>query len=828
VIDNVTFLTVLCHLLFEKMHAVKRIVRSLATKVAPHIYGDHDRIEMTSSEKQGVTATLIILVFLAMIFNVTSPEVSFLIALVVLMLCEILTLSETLAGFSNEALVTIGALYIVIGAVEKSHVVDAVARSAFGTTGSLWISKLKMYVIGFFISCFLNKTPLMALFIPIVKDFARIRGIGVSQVMMPMAFALVAGSFGTIIATSTNLTINGLMLADRGYQFSFFSVLPIGAPTAAILIIYCVVAAPWLLPDNKTGLIRLARDKTSALVSEIYVTADSQFVGSSVSMLCARLGLSTNQIIKIRRNIHNINNGAQLSGEAGKQAPKKEPEHILDPAYWTTTGHFWANVATTATTNMLSTVRRYQSKRNAQSSKSDGASSKSAEGNQSPSKYIELAADGADVEAATTDPEYQDILSPDPLSEVVLAGDVLFVSQAQIVVSKLMKAVAGEAFGLKLLDSNVMDLPGFGSELMEIVLSHTNPFLGKKFGDISKEFSETYEVAIITSRSRCWHLGHGVHAPAHARAAASAKDSPSEESSADVALQETRPSEGIELVQAPVRNGDNTSELPAGAGAGAEATSSKDNDSIANTPSNLATMRNHVLEEGDVLLVLGKKRNLGKLQHNPDFFAVSGVGSVPKPMTLWSLIPTVSFIICLSLVAAKYIDVCAAALAMAAFVCLGGWIKSEEIPKLLDMKVLMLLGCSLSFAKAISTTGLASEIAVSINKNDPSPLGALYLIYGITLMITELITNNAAGALMYPIAVALADEMGLSYKPFAMTVLISATAGFTLPIGYQVWIMIWGPGGYTIRDFIKFGAFCSLMYWAISPLIIKACFPFDE
>jgi di/tricarboxylate transporter len=139
-----------------------------------------------------------------------------------------------------------------------------------------------------------------------------------------------------------------------------------------------------------------------------------------------------------------------------------------------------------------------------------------------------------------------------------------------------------------------------------------------------------------------------------------------------------------------------------------------------------------------------------------------------------------------------------------------------------------LLGCSLSFAKAISTTGLASEIAVSINKNDPSPLGALYLIYGITLMITELITNNAAGALMYPIAVALADEMGLSYKPFAMTVLISATAGFTLPIGYQVWIMIWGPGGYTIRDFIKFGAFCSLMYWAISPLIIKACFPFDE
>ncbi len=74
-------------------------------------------------------------------------------------------------GFSNAAVVTIGSLFIVIGAIDKSHVVDWVARKAFGSSGSDTFGKIRIYVLCFALSCFLNNTPLVALLMPVVKDW---------------------------------------------------------------------------------------------------------------------------------------------------------------------------------------------------------------------------------------------------------------------------------------------------------------------------------------------------------------------------------------------------------------------------------------------------------------------------------------------------------------------------------------------------------------------------------------------------------------------------------------------------------------------------------
>ena len=68
---------------------------------------------------------------------------------------------------------------------------------------------------------------------------------------------------------------------------------------------------------------------------------------------------------------------------------------------------------------------------------------------------------------------------------------------------------------------------------------------------------------------------------------------------------------------------------------------------------------------------------------------------------------------------------------------------------------------------------------------------------------------------MYPIAVALADELGVSFKPFARAVLISSTAGFMSPIRYQTHVMVWGPGGYLFKDFLIFGFVPDIVYWIL-------------
>jgi len=91
--------------------------------------------------------------------------------------------------------------------------------------------------------------------------------------------------------------------------------------------------------------------------------------------------------------------------------------------------------------------------------------------------------------------------------------------------------------------------------------------------------------------------------------------------------------------------------------------------------------------------------------------------------------------------------------------------------------------------------------------------------------MTEVISNNAAAALMYPISVKLADAMGVSYKPFAMVVMNAASMAFMCPIGYPTHIMVWGPGKYSFFDFCKFGLVPNFLWLVITCLIAPAVWP---
>jgi di/tricarboxylate transporter len=167
----------------------------------------------------------------------------------------------------------------------------------------------------------------------------------------------------------------------------------------------------------------------------------------------------------------------------------------------------------------------------------------------------------------------------------------------------------------------------------------------------------------------------------------------------------------------------------------------------------------HVLHYGDVVLCIANSVEVEKLRGNRDFFVISTVGRLPKPLDLWNSIAVVIFLAMMILVATERIAMCPAALTVTCVYFIGGWIKYDEIPRLINLRLLMLMGCSLSYARAVTKTGLALKIAASISSSNPSSFEAILFVYAITLVITELISNNAAAALMYPIAVALADEL---------------------------------------------------------------------
>jgi hypothetical protein len=363
-------------------------------------------------------------------------------------------------------------------------------------------------------------------------------------------------------------------------------------------------------------------------------------------------------------------------------------------------------------------------------------------------------------------------------------------------------------------------------------VSDSNPFLGKKLSEVSALFSEKYKVGLIAVRSKDWNSGAQNNNNDSDNSNKKNNNPDGTENQNNLRIDDM--SDGFELsLKAPeviikLEEGKEGEALAGGVDGDEPITAIRSETQLFFERMTRTNVSEHILRYGDVILCVAQSSLLQNLQTSPDFFVVSTVGSLPKPLDLWNCIAVLIFMTMMILVASEMIEMCPAALTVTCVFFIGGWVKYHEIPKLVDLRLLMLMGCSLSFAKAMTKTGLALRIAEQISSSSPSAFEGILLIYAITLVITELISNNAAAALMYPIAVALADELEVSFIPYAMSVLLASTAGFMSPIGYQTHVMVWGPGGYRFIDFIIFGIVPDLIYWIVGCALITQLFPFDK
>ena len=106
------------------------------------------------------------------------------------------------------------------------------------------------------------------------------------------------------------------------------------------------------------------------------------------------------------------------------------------------------------------------------------------------------------------------------------------------------------------------------------------------------------------------------------------------------------------------------------------------------------------------------------------------------------------------------------------------------------------------------------------------PFASLVLVYVMAVVFTELLTNNAAAILVFPIAVGVAGQLGVSPMPFVIALMIGASAGFMTPIGYQTNLMVYGPGGYRFGDYVRLGGPLSLVVGLVALWLIPRFFPF--
>jgi di/tricarboxylate transporter len=131
----------------------------------------------------------------------------------------------------------------------------------------------------------------------------------------------------------------------------------------------------------------------------------------------------------------------------------------------------------------------------------------------------------------------------------------------------------------------------------------------------------------------------------------------------------------------------------------------------------------------------------------------------------------------------------------------------RETLEAVDMGVLFLIAGAFGLGAAIQGSGLAENLAASVMAlaGGFGPTGALLGVLLTTILLTEIITNNAAAVLVFPIAMATAASLGLDPRPFAIAIAVGASASFLTPIGYQTNTMVYGPGGYRFGDYARLG-----------------------
>jgi di/tricarboxylate transporter len=228
------------------------------------------------------------------------------------------------------------------------------------------------------------------------------------------------------------------------------------------------------------------------------------------------------------------------------------------------------------------------------------------------------------------------------------------------------------------------------------------------------------------------------------------------------------------------------------------------------------------LAGGDFLLLLaGDHRENGHDGKDLFFLSVPKKVKAPKNKNL-RVIGFVTVALLIAGVVGK-LPLFTACLVILSGLVFFGVLGLSEIRRELDLSLLLILVCSLSVGVALERSGAAHSIGNLLvsSLHRFGPVGAMSGLFVVTILLTSLITHAAAVSIMFPIAMAVAQQMGLPYTPFFVAIAFAASGNFMTPISYQTNLMVYGPGGYTFRDFLRVGTPLTIMYSILSIVFIS-------
>lgn len=230
---------------------------------------------------------------------------------------------------------------------------------------------------------------------------------------------------------------------------------------------------------------------------------------------------------------------------------------------------------------------------------------------------------------------------------------------------------------------------------------------------------------------------------------------------------------------------------------------------------------------GDVLLVMVDRTDIPRLMtYGSEFMVLQGVQEIvvnrdKAPIAIGLVLGLIAMATFSSL------PVMVVAMGAAILMVITRVLTMRRAYASLDMSVLMLIGGAIALGKAMDQTGTAQLIADTVVNSVGAygPHVVLSGVYLLTVLFTELMSNNAAAVLMVPIALSVANGLGVDPRPFAIAVAFAGSAAFSTPIGYQTNTLVYGPGGYRFTDFTRVGLPLNVILWIVASFLIPMFWP---
>ena len=236
---------------------------------------------------------------------------------------------------------------------------------------------------------------------------------------------------------------------------------------------------------------------------------------------------------------------------------------------------------------------------------------------------------------------------------------------------------------------------------------------------------------------------------------------------------------------------------------------------------------NIILKAGDAILLEVRKEDYDLLKTNRDFVIVSDI-DIPK-FRRKKIFPALLIVAGIIATAALGIfPIMISAIIGSVLLVLIKSITLEEAYQAIDWKVIFLLGGILSLGVALEKTGTAlyasNKMVETIGTLGPFAIVAV--IYLLTSVLTNIMSNNATAILLAPVAITVAEAMGINSRPLLVAVTFAASSSFMTPVGYQTNTMIYGVGQYRFSDFLKVGTPLNIIFWILAIIFIPVFFPF--